>query len=172
MTERRFPVVDRLGAHYELRVDHPEGSGFFLLLCDARAVTRAGRLTALVQEDGSLILADVLIEDEARPRPRRWWQRALARVGRWRPRLVSYRRRGLGGILLDHFLAEADAHGVECIRGSLVKGDLIAWAGLADWYCARGFSVLPAPQPWTVLGAVHAVERRRLSEARLLSPTA
>lgn len=167
--EYYIPVADRLGYRYELRVERPEDGGFFLLARDARDGTRAGRLTALRQEDGSLLLADVLVEDAARPRPRRWWQRLLARLGRRRPRAVNYRRRGLGGVVLDRFLAEADACGVEVIRGSLAKGDLIAWAGLADWYRARGFRVLAAPQSWTIPGAIHALER---TKDRVESPQA
>lgn len=63
-----------------------------------------------------------------------------------RPRVVSYRRRGIATALLAGVIAHADAEGIPRIDGDIVERDRMQFPGLADWYRAQGFALHRDPQ--------------------------
>lgn len=69
------------------------------------------------------------------------WQHLLRKLLGLRPRVVSYRCRGIATALLATLVAHAEAEGVPRIEGDIVERDRAQFPGLPDWYRARGFSL-------------------------------
>jgi len=136
---------------YEPSIAGSLGEEFLDAICGSR---RAGYVWFVLQDDGSILLSDIQVFDEA-PVPPSWLVSCIP----WRqPKTVSYRNRGIGRALMTTFLRLADEAGVSRIFGSLTNGDLAASPFLKSWYQSFGFAFLP-PDHECVPDARHKVER-------------
>jgi hypothetical protein len=125
--------------------------GYLQAMCGTR---KAGYVSFVLHDDGSILLSDIQVFDEAIIPP--GW---LARwIPRRRPKTICYRNRGIGSALMSKFLQLADEAGVERIYGSVTFGDIEVSPFLEYWYPSLGFVFLP-PDHECVPNAKHKIER-------------
>ena len=100
-----------------------------------------GKLHAVIQSETSVLLSDVKVERAVVTR-RIPLRRLLSKV--W-PGIGtrSFRGRGIGTRMLDHFLGWCRAGGRNEVYGSVVQPDLDDTPGLLDWYRRHGFTIHP-----------------------------
>jgi len=82
--------------------------------------------------DKRAILQDIIIYDRV-PLASNWLRRLL-----WKPRIKSFRGKGLGSVLLKTLIEEIRLKQVTRIEGDLLRGDI---ERLARWYSRNGFDV-------------------------------
>jgi hypothetical protein len=112
-----------------------------------------GRLSAVIHSELEVLLGDLRVDDEVEAQmssvPLFGWLRSKRRP-------VSYRGKGIGSILLDHFLGWCRDVNVVDVYGSVTASDLQKTPWLLDWYRRHGFEVLP-PDSRCIGGALHLV---------------
>lgn len=129
-------IRDKHGADYALRIDIDEKLWRIDVLDDR---TRAGLVFAL-PAGGTLRLQDIRLNTEML-HPESIATRVLRGIFRIRQKTTSYRHRGLGPVLLRHFVELARQHGFRRIEGHIKAYDFGRDAWLPDWYRAQGFTV-------------------------------
>lgn len=77
-----------------------------------------------------------------------------------REKSTNFRGQGLGSLLLDRLLQEADKAGIHTIWGSVTRDDIQRTPGLLDWYRRRGF-IVENPDDECIGAAVAKIVRTR-----------
>lgn len=129
-------IRDKHGADYALRIDIDENLWRIDVLDDR---TLAGLIFALPSGD-MLRLQDIRLHTEML-HPESPVRSVLRGIFRIRQKTTSYRHRGLGPVLLWHFVELARQHGFRRIVGHIKAYDFGRDAWLPDWYRAQGFTV-------------------------------
>lgn len=70
----------------------------------------------------------------------------LASIARYSPKTISYRRLGLGTILLKALIRYAQDQTIPAIQGEVFRQDVENMPHLLQWYQKQGFELIP-PEP-------------------------
>jgi len=118
---------------------YTEEAGCYVATWKGRSI---GRLAAVVNGDGSVLLSDVVVREAVQIRTARL-DRFLRKIspnwGLARPRGV-----GIGTELLTRFLDWCRKENVREVFGNVTETDLQKCPFLPDWYLQHGFSLGPA----------------------------
>jgi len=133
---RRAPAVreqvltDKGGEGFLLR----ESTWPDLLVLELYKGECVGRLQARLNPPAEMVLGNVVVFDL----PDNWWGSLMRFLF---PQKRSYRRRGLGTLLLQRAVACAQEMGLHQIHGSIVKHGLASNPRILEWYRQNGFTV-------------------------------
>lgn len=131
-------IYDRADRRYALEFDLLADSSFLRGSVYHNA-SRVGYANCII--DGTIMsLNDIHISEAVPFRECSLVNRALQFV-RLKPRVVNFRRRGVGTQLLLAVLQYAREHAIHEVKGRIVRDDQIHNPGLANWYRKHGFSV-------------------------------
>ncbi len=113
-----------------------------------------GRLVASEMAEGQMQLSDLEVKTEVATSHTQtsWFTRWLRR----KPVVESFRGRGIGNLMLKHFLAWCREMNMSEVYGSVVQMDMDETPWLLDWYIRHGFEVR-APDDRCLGNAVHMV---------------
>jgi hypothetical protein len=120
---------------------------------DGAPVARAQGL----REDDRLVLADICVSDDVRPRWPVLHGMLVSLIGPRKP--LRLRGRGIGEMLLARMLREADSRGISEITGSVMPEAITVQPFLLGWYEDHGF-VVTDPDAGCVRGAAKKIVRR------------
>ena len=114
-----------------------------------------GTLVALIQSEREVSLRDLKVTDEIET-----LRTPTIPVLRWfklKPSVVeSYRGRGIGRMMLEHFLKWCREMEIHEVHGLVVQNDLKRLPWILDWYRRCGFEVHP-PDERCIANAVHMI---------------
>jgi GNAT superfamily N-acetyltransferase len=113
-----------------------------------------GRLVASEMAEGQMRLSDMEVKTEIATSDS--LTNGLTRWLRGKPVVESFRGRGIGNLMLEHFLAWCWEMNVSEVYGSVVQMDMDETPWLLDWYVRHGFEVR-APGDRCLGNAVHMV---------------
>jgi hypothetical protein len=136
-------IFDRDGRCYKLSI--VEGEALTCLQLHNQEIL-VGEAKCVRQSGVRLWLGDIAIANEANPLPENFWQRLLQYIPGYRPRLVNYRGRGLGAILIKALIQYAREQGIRSLQGEVFRQDIENTPRLLDWYQRQGFE-LRTPDP-------------------------
>lgn len=91
-------------------------------------------------------LQDIAIANQVNQPPRPAWLRWMPRLRNELPQPINYRGRGLGSVLLRHFIAYTREQAFQVMQGQVFRADLENTPYLLQWYRQHGFEILPAPE--------------------------
>lgn len=114
---------------------------------------RVGSLVAVMQSEASILLSDVKVGKDVAMAGKRsgilgWLQP--------KPQVASFRGRGIGNMMLRHFIGWCHDEGITEVFGTIVQSDIEETPWLLDWYRRNGFEVRP-PDERALRNAVHMV---------------
>lgn len=116
-----------------------------------------GRLSAIIHPEREVFLSDLRVQDEVElPGKRAFVMRWLCR----KQEAMSFRGRGIGSMILEHFLNWCRETEISVVYGSVVQNDLDVNPWLLDWYRRHGFQVSP-PAGRCLANATHMIVWRR-----------
>ena len=102
-----------------------------------RSKDRIGYAYCIVT-DNCMKINDLLVEEELQVPARVSWCPFLPLKIR---KSISFRGQGLGSLLLNRVLQEADAAGIHTVWGSVTQNDIQRTPHLLEWYRRKGFFV-------------------------------
>ncbi len=115
---------------------------------------KVGKLTAVIQEDNTVLLSDVIVDEAVVTRTFpfcrifcKWWPR----IG-----TTNYRQRGVGTKMLESLLVWCRENQISQVYGSVVQRDLDITPTLLDWYAWHGF-VIRQPDSRCIGNAIHLI---------------
>jgi len=95
-----------------------------------------GKATATLELPDEMVLVNIIIFGDSQG----LWGRLKDQI---KPK-QTYRRRGLGTVLLKSVIACARKDGIKRIRGSVVKSSMVHNPRILQWYQENGFDVVEA----------------------------
>lgn len=138
-TEEDCAIQDRLGKKYRVQVFEKPDT-WCLMVYDGDVPV--GYANCLVKVD-VLTLDDLHVSADA-TLPGHGLPLLLRNLFHYRARSVNYRSRGLGTAMLRLLIARASNHGFKVVEACLSPHDMAEDPTLPEWYCRRGFTLVPA----------------------------
>ena len=132
-----YIVKDREGRQYNLEVNN---NGISLYIGVMYQDDQVGELKSTFKPNNDMLLNDVIIYNEVIPHCKNLAS-ILCRLI-FEPKLINFRKRGLGTHLLQSAIREAQKQGAKRIDGYLVQTDLDENPNLINWYRKHGFQII------------------------------
>jgi len=113
-----------------------------------------GRLDAVIQSESTILLGDLHVEAPIENDESHFFRAVRWLLPKQKPN--SFRVRGIGSMMLQHFLNWCKETGISEVFGSVTQSDLEVSPWLLDWYRRYGFDV-SSPDGRCLVNAVHMV---------------
>lgn len=103
--------------------------------------TVVGEAKCVRESPKALLLKDISIANAVMLNPSTSWAALLSKLPGYQPKLISYRGKGLGSVLLSCLIEHARVTGVRYLYGKVMRQDLENIPKLLQWYQKHGFEI-------------------------------
>jgi len=103
--------------------------------------TIVGEAKCVRESPKTLLLKDISIANTVMLTPSNSWAALLSKLPGYQPKLISYRSKGLGSVLLSCLIEHARVTGVRYLYGKVMRQDLENMPKLLQWYKKHGFEI-------------------------------